>query len=118
MRIFPRALPLLALPAIGLTGLLLAGCVAPAGGVVYGGNAPYDGSLAYGADYYEPFGAEIGGWGPGYRIGPFRGDEHFHHFGYGHHAFRPVGAFHGIPSLPHGGGHIHIGGHGGHGGRR
>jgi hypothetical protein len=60
---------LLAVLAIGLTGLLaaLSGCVASDGG--YGGEA------VYGADYYEPYGYEYGRLHPGYHVAPPRRDR-------------------------------------------
>jgi len=104
---------------LGVMALLEAGCAVPAGG--YGPAGPaYGGGFDLGADYYQPYGFD-GGWGSGYRVGPFRGDEHFaRRRGFAHHAFRPASGFHGMPSLPRGGGHFaggHFGGGGGHGGR-
>jgi hypothetical protein len=71
--------------AAGLLALVtLAACVATG----YGG-----GGIGYVGGYYEPAGYEVGGWGPGYRVGPPRA------------AVRGRGA----PSIPHaargGGGH-------------
>ncbi|MGB6485589.1 MAG: hypothetical protein WBE91_01770 [Steroidobacteraceae bacterium] len=71
--------------AAGLLALVtLSACVATG----------YDGGPGFGyvGGYYEPAGYDVGGWGPGYRVGPPRG------------AVRGRGA----PSIPHaarGGGH-------------
>lgn len=73
--------------AIGLIAILASGCVVPEGGYGYAG---------YGIDYYEPYGVPYGGWGPGYRVAPYRGGEH-----------------HAMPSIPsgsRGGGGAHGGG--------
>ena len=48
---------------------MLAGCAVEGGGDGYGGPD-------YGVDYYEPYGVEYGGWGPDYRVAPFRGGDH------------------------------------------
>jgi hypothetical protein len=84
--------------AIGLLAILASGCVVGEGG--YG----YVGDVGYGLDYYEPYGVRYGGWGPGYRVAPYRGGEH-----------RSVPS---IPSGSRGGGGHGGGGHGGggHGG--
>ncbi len=50
--------------------VLLSGCVS-AGGVYYEGGD-------IGADYYEYYGADYGGWGPTYYVAPFREGEHHH----------------------------------------
>jgi hypothetical protein len=64
-----RLLPLLTLTACVATG--------------YGG-----GGIGYAGGYYEPAGYEVGGWGPGYRVGPPRA------------AVSGRGA-RGAPSIPH-----------------
>jgi hypothetical protein len=46
---------------------LLPACVAGGGGY-YGGGGGVD--VTYGADFYEPWGYEYGGWGPRYWVGP------------------------------------------------
>lgn len=51
---------------IGLFTVLAAGCVVPGGG--------YD--AGYGLDYYEPYGIDFGGWGPGYHVAPYRDGDH------------------------------------------
>ena len=50
--------------------VLLSGCVVAGGGYGY-----YDGG-GIGAAYYEPYGVDYGGWGPGYHVAPFRGGDH------------------------------------------
>jgi hypothetical protein len=54
---------------LGLFTVLSFGCVVPGDG--YG----YNGDVGVGVDYYEPYGAYYGGWGPGYRVGPVRGEN-------------------------------------------
>jgi len=46
----------------------LVGC-AVQGDYAYGPHGPAS-SLNIGLDYYEPFGFDYGGWGPGYYLGP------------------------------------------------
>jgi hypothetical protein len=86
--------------AAGLFAVLLSGCVVPVGG----GYAEDGGvSVGLGVDYYEPFGAVYGGWGPGYRVGPYRGGDYRQERGGGReapHAFRPAPASHSMPSIP------------------
>ena len=82
---------------IGLFTVLSSGCV------VTGGGYGYDGGVGIGLDYYEPFGADYGGWGPGYRVGPVRGGAHRPDHGGGHEppqTYRPAPASHSIPSIP------------------
>jgi len=82
---------------LGILAVMLAGCVA----------AGYDGDGGVGVGYvggfYEPWGYDYGGWGPGYRVGPphYRGGVAG---GGGGHGGR------GVPSIPHGA----RGGGGGH----
>lgn len=40
-------------------------------------GAGYDDTVgvSYGLGFYEPMGYDYGGWGPGYRVGPPRGDD-------------------------------------------
>jgi hypothetical protein len=53
--------------------------------------------VGYDAGYYEPYGYEYGGWGPGYRVGPGRGgDRRGGHPG----AYRPAPASRPTPSIP------------------
>jgi hypothetical protein len=84
-----------------MTGLL-SGCIVPNGG--YG----YDNEVGVGAAYYEPYGVEYGGWGPGYHVAPFRGGDHRPTGGGSHgstHAYKSAPASRAMPSLPsHGGG--------------
>ena len=55
--------------ALALALTQLNGCAVEGVGV--------DGSVGVGYDagYYEPYGYEYGGWGPGYRVGPGRGGD-------------------------------------------
>jgi len=83
----------------GLLTVLLAGCVATGDGYGYG----YAGGVGIGVDYYEPFGAYYGGWGPGYNVGPMRGGGYHPNRGGGQpplHAFRPAPESHSLPSIP------------------
>ena len=79
---------------------LSAGCIMSDGG--YG----YDGGGVVGVGYYEPFGVDYGGWGPGYHVAPYRdgrreGGER--RPGGGGHAYRSAPASRSMPSLPHAG---------------
>lgn len=81
---------------------LSAGCVMSDGG--YG----YDDGVV-GADYYDSvgIGVDVGGWGPGYHVAPYRGGhrpeggEH-RPGGAAGHAYRSAPASRSMPSLPHG----------------
>jgi hypothetical protein len=59
--------------------------------------------VGYVGGYYEPYGYDYGGWGPGYVVGPYRGGGHgdFHRDRGHAPAFRPPPRGHGMPSLPH-----------------
>lgn len=81
----------------------------PSGCAVTGGGYGYDESVGVGVDYYEPYGADYGGWAPGYRVGPPRGRRGGpdHRGGGGGsrpspHAYRPAPASHPMPSIPSG----------------
>jgi hypothetical protein len=93
---------------VGALTVLLASCILP-------GGPGYDDGGGYGAAYYEPYGVDYGGWGPGYNVAPFRGGGHRPTGGGGHasHAFRSAPASRSVPSLP-----AHSGGRGGGGERR
>ncbi len=57
--------------------------------------------VGYVGGYYEPYGYDYGGWGPGYAVGPYRGE----HGGYardrGHApAFRAAPGGRSMPSIP------------------
>jgi hypothetical protein len=81
--------------AVGLFASLSSGCIATGGG--YG----YDGNVGVGVGYYEPAGVEYGGWGPGYRVAPFRGGDHRAGPGNGRtHAYRSAPASRSAPSIP------------------
>jgi len=90
-----------ALGAALLTGLQ--GCVVGGGGYDDGGGY-YDGGadVSYDADFYEPYGYDYGGWGPGYRVGPFRGGDHRPDRGgaRGAPAYRPAAPSRSMPSIP------------------
>jgi hypothetical protein len=92
----------------GLFTLLLSGCVVPVGGGYEDGGV----SVGLGVDYYEPYGAVYGGWGPGYRVAPYRGGDYHQDRGSRpvSHAYRPAPEGHSMPSLPSRG---HSGGSGG-----
>lgn len=100
--------------AAGAWTLLSAGCIMSDGGYGYD-----DGGYA-GPGYYDSFGVDYGGWGPGYHVAPYRGGDH-RGGGAGGHAggpsYHPAPASRPVPSLPRGGGGGHGGGgHGGGGG--
>jgi hypothetical protein len=73
-------------------------------GCVVGGGGYYDdgAEVSYGADFYEPYGYDYGGWGPGYRVGPFRGGDHRPDRGGGRGApaYRPAAPSRSMPSIP------------------
>jgi len=93
---------------------LLSGCV-----VEGGGGYAYGGDVDVGVDYYQPVGGVVvGGWGPGYHVGPPRrgGDDHRGPGPGGNsggHTYRPAPPGRSAPSLPShsapsgGGGHGH-----------
>ena len=100
---------------------LASGCIMADGGGGYG----YDDGMV-GSGYYESFGVEYGGWGPGYHVAPYRGghdrgDEHHRDGGerrpsgtvqpsiggheggggrQGGHSYRPAAGTRAMPSLP------------------
>jgi hypothetical protein len=68
-----------------------------------------DGSVGVGyvGGYYEPYGYDYGGWGPGYAVGPYRGGiggydrDHDRDRGRGHApAFRAAPSGRSMPSIP------------------
>jgi len=72
--------------------LALSGCVVPVG--------DYDGGgYGYVGGYYEPYGYEYGGWGPGYRVGPPRGGER-HGRAQTQRSFRSAPSHRSTPSIP------------------
>ena len=84
---------------IGLFAALSAGCAVTADGYGYG----YDSGVGIGLDYYEPYGADYGGWGPGYRVAPFRGGDHRPERAGSparQHAYRAAPAARAMPSIP------------------
>jgi hypothetical protein len=85
-----------------VAGALLSACEVTGVGV--------DGSVGvgYAGGYYEPYGYEYGGWGPGYRVGPGRGGDRRSDGGGDHrpvaprasHSYRPAPASRPTPSIP------------------
>jgi len=61
-----------------------------------------DGSVGvgYAAGYYEPYGYEYGGWGPGYHVGPGRGGDHRPDPPRQSHTYRSAPASRPTPSIP------------------
>jgi len=86
-----------------MASALLSSCVAT--GYGYDGGGGY----GYSADYYEPYGAVYGEWGPGYAVGPYRDGGGRRGHAYGGHAYRSAPASRSMPSIPSGS----RGGHGG-----
>ncbi len=82
---------------IALLALLASACAGPG----YG----YDEGVGIGAGYYEPYGYDYGGWGPGYAVGPYRGGHGPDRGGGGRpgHAYRSAPASRSAPSIPSGG---------------
>ncbi|MGB9330517.1 MAG: hypothetical protein WCB10_07090 [Steroidobacteraceae bacterium] len=95
MKRMPRTWKVAALGALALTGLTA--CFV--GGYDGGGGVGYVGGV------YQPGGYEYGRWGPGYHVGPPRGDEH----GPGGRAPPPI-----PHNARHGGGDDHRNGAKGH----
>ncbi len=91
--------------AVGFCVALWTGCTATVGGFSPGPSVGVD----LGVDYYEPYGAYYG-WGPGYRVGPYRGGSDYHGGGPAGHAYRSAPASRSMPSIPSRAG----GGRGGH----
>jgi hypothetical protein len=79
------------------------------------GPVGYDGDVGVGyyGGFYEPYGYDYGGWGPGYHVGPPRGGERRGDGGYGGYGGH---GGHGGPGPDHGGGPGGGHGGGGHGG--
>jgi hypothetical protein len=83
----------------GVFGALAAGCAVGPGGYGYDNNV----GVGIGADYYEPYYGDYGGWGPGYRVGPPRGDGHDRNTGGlrgSPSSYRPAPASRPTPSIP------------------
>jgi hypothetical protein len=86
-----------------LRGLIVVAFAAVAGCVVGGG---YDGgvNVGYGVGFYEPYGYDYGGWGPGYGVGLPRhgfdrgGRPNIHNAP--HPSYRPAAPSRSMPSLP------------------
>lgn len=83
---------------IGLFTLLSSGCVVTGDG--YGDG--YYGGVGVGLDYYEPYNAYYGGWGPTYRVGPFHDGGYHPDRGSRSppHTYRSAPASHSMPSIP------------------
>jgi len=76
---------------IGLCAVVASGCA-----VVPDGDYGWPG-------YYEPVGGALGGWGPGYLVGPVGGGGYLGGgggFGGGQHAFRGAPTTGSVPSIP------------------
>ncbi len=74
----------------------LSGCAVEGVGVDGGVGVGYVGG------YYEPYGYDYGGWGPGYAVGPYRGGGHGGYYRDRGHApaFRGAPQGHSMPSIP------------------
>jgi hypothetical protein len=86
-------------PAVAIA--VATGCVASVGG---GGRYDDSVDVSYGVGFYEPYGYDYGGWGPGYRVGPSRGGENRRdRAGRAYHAPQPSRRTPSIPthSRPH-----------------
>lgn len=85
---------------MGLVTILPSGCVVPGEGYGYGYG--YDVNVGIGLGYYEPFGVYYGGWGPGYRVAPYRDGRYRSERGGSPppHAYRPAPASRSLPSIP------------------
>jgi hypothetical protein len=81
----------------------VAAAVTLATGCIAGGGGGYDdtASVSYGVGFYEPYGYDYSGWGPGYRVGPSRGgDRRRDRPGRPFHAPQPSHSTPSIPSRP------------------
>ncbi len=87
--------------AIGIVTVLSSSCAVPVDGG-YGSGYDNNVSVGIGLDYYEPWGTDYGGWGPGYRVGPYRDGGHYRGAGGrpGPREYRPVSAGRAMPSIP------------------
>jgi hypothetical protein len=57
--------------------------------------------VGYVGGYYEPYGYDYGGWGPGYAVGPYRDGHGGYSRDRGHApAFHPAPQGHAMPSIP------------------
>jgi hypothetical protein len=81
---------------ISALGILV---VSALGGCAVNG-AGYDGDVGVSVGYYEPFGYDYGGWGPGYNVGPGHGGERRPEQAAGGHNFRPAASSRRTPSIP------------------
>lgn len=88
-----------------VTLALLGAFAGIAPGCVADGGYAYPGTVGVGVDYYEPYGAVYGGWGPGYYVGPVRdGYRGSDRAGYapGSHSYRSAPTSGSVPSIPRG----------------
>lgn len=84
---------------IGLFAVLSSGCAVTAGGYGYDSGV----GVGIGLNYYEPYGVDYGGWGPGYAVGPVRGGGYRVDHGRGQpapHAYRSAPTSRSAPSIP------------------
>jgi hypothetical protein len=87
--------------------LFIGGCAAlPLACVAPGGGYAYDNGVDVGVDYYEPYGADYGGWDSGYQVGPYRDGGHWGgergRGGSAPHGYRSAPASRPMPSIPSG----------------
>jgi hypothetical protein len=60
-----------------------------------------DVGVGYVGGYYEPYGYDYGGWGPGYAVGPYRSGHGGYYRDRGHApAFHSAPQGHPMPSIP------------------
>jgi hypothetical protein len=86
---------------IGVNLFLVAGCAVTDGG--YGYSSGYSSGVSVGVDYYNPSYGDYGGWGSGYRVGPYRNGAQRHDFRRDRQrsrGFRPAPRARAIPSIP------------------
>ena len=72
-------------------------------GCVVGGEYGYEGNVGIGLGYYEPYGIDYGGWGPGYHVAPSRGNDRSRDRGAGQQrppTYRPAPGSHTVPTIP------------------
>jgi squid-like protein/heterogeneous nuclear ribonucleoprotein A1/A3 len=81
-------------------GLLVSSLLLLPGACAVEGGYGYD-DVGLGVGYYEPFGFDYGGWGPGYRVGPPRGGEGRGRGGAGR-GYRAAPEGRAMPSIPSG----------------
>lgn len=93
---------------LGLFVTFAVGCVVRGGGYGgYGGGYGDNVDVVGGVGYYEPYGADYGGWGRGYQVGPVRGGDDRRHEvsggrGFSGHGARGASGSRSAPSIPGG----------------